>query len=58
MESQSRRYPYNRKVPRNQHHPTPEERDERVKLDLDPDEAIKLIMETGEHPEESEKDSD
>jgi hypothetical protein len=35
-------------VPRNQHHPTPEERDERVKLDLDPDEAIKLIMETGE----------
>jgi hypothetical protein len=35
-------------MPRNQHHPTPEERDERVKLDLDPDEAIKLILETGE----------
>ena len=34
-------------MPRNQHHPTPEELDERVKLDLDPDEAIKLIMETG-----------
>lgn len=34
-------------MPRDQHHPTPEERDERVKLDLPPDEAIKLIMETG-----------
>jgi len=34
-------------MPRNQHHPTPEERDERVKLDLPPEEAIKLIMETG-----------
>jgi hypothetical protein len=34
-------------MPRNQHHPTPEERDERVKIDLPPDEAIKLIMETG-----------
>jgi hypothetical protein len=40
-------------MPRNQHHPTPEERDERVKLDLDPDEAIRLIMETGEHPEDA-----
>ena len=35
-------------MPRNQHHPTPAERDERVKLDLPPDKAIKLIMETGE----------
>jgi hypothetical protein len=34
-------------VPRGQHHPTPEERDERVKLDLPPDEAIRLVMETG-----------
>ncbi len=41
-------------MPNNQHHPTPEERDERVKLDLPPDEAIKLIMETGEHPEDDE----
>jgi hypothetical protein len=39
-------------MPRNQHHPTPEERDERVKLDLDPEEAIRLIMETGEGPED------
>jgi hypothetical protein len=39
-------------MPRNQHHPTPEERDERVKLDLDPNEAIKLVMETGEHPDD------
>jgi hypothetical protein len=35
-------------MPHNQHHPTPEERDERVKLDLDPDEAIRLILETGD----------
>jgi hypothetical protein len=41
-------------VPRNQHHPTPEERDERVKLDLPADEVIKLILETGEHPEDQE----
>ena len=38
-------------VPKNQHHPTPEERDERVKLDLPPDEAIRLVMETGEGSE-------
>jgi hypothetical protein len=38
-------------MPRNQHHPTPAERDERVKVDLPPDEAIKLIMETGESAE-------
>ena len=31
-----------------------EEMDERVKLDLPPDEAIKLIMETGEHPEDED----
>jgi len=35
-------------VPRNQHQPTPEELDERVKLNLEPDEAIRLVMETGE----------
>ena len=39
-------------MPRSQYHPTPEERDERVKLDLPPDEAIKLILEAGEHPED------
>jgi hypothetical protein len=26
-----------------------------VKLDLPPDEAIKLILETGEHPEEEDQ---
>lgn len=35
-------------MPKNQHHPTPEELDEKVQLDLEPDEAIRLIMETGE----------
>ena len=35
-------------MPRNQHQPSQEERDERLKIDLDPDKAIKLIMETGE----------
>jgi hypothetical protein len=45
-------------VPRNQHHPTPEERDERVKLDLPPDEAIRLVMETGEHPEDGDDHQD
>jgi hypothetical protein len=44
-------------VPRNQHHPTPAERDERVKLDLPPDEAIKKIMETGENPEDEESEA-
>ncbi len=38
-------------MPRNQRQPTPEELDERVKLDLEPDEAIRLIMETGEAPD-------
>jgi len=37
-------------MPKNQHHPTPDQLDERVKLDLDPEEAIRLIMETGEGP--------
>jgi hypothetical protein len=39
-----------RAMPKNQHHPTPDQLDERVKLDLDPEEAIRLIMETGEGP--------
>ena len=49
--------PYTRQVPRNQHHPTPEERDERVTLDLPSDEAIRLIMDTGENPEDEDRDS-
>jgi len=45
-------------MPRNQHHPTPEQRDERVKIDLAPDELIMGILETGPHPDESgDKDS-
>jgi len=42
-------------VPKNQHHPSPAERDERVKLDLPPDEAIMAILETGPHPEEADE---
>ncbi|MGA2035989.1 MAG: hypothetical protein ABSH04_00150 [Acidimicrobiales bacterium] len=39
-------------MPKHQHHPTPQERDGRVKLDLPPDEAIRLVMATGPHPED------
>ncbi len=42
-------------MPRGQHHPTPEERDERVKLDLPPDEAIRLVMETGPGTDEDKQ---
>jgi hypothetical protein len=35
-------------MPRKRHVPTVKELEERVKLDLEPDEAIRLIMETGE----------
>ena len=45
-------------MPRSQYHPTPAERDERVKLDLPPDEAIKLVLETGEHSETDEQEID
>lgn len=45
-------------MPRSQHHPSPEERDERVQLDLEPDEAIRLILETGPHSETEEEDAD
>jgi hypothetical protein len=34
------------------HHPTPEERDERLKLPLDPEKAIEAILATGPHPDE------
>lgn len=45
-------------MPRNQHHPTPEERDERVKLALPPDEAIAALLETGPHPEDHDQSSE
>ncbi len=35
-----------------QHHPTPEERDERVKLPLPPELAIEAILATGPHSED------
>jgi hypothetical protein len=38
------------------HHATPEERDERVKLPLDPKKAIEAILATGPHPEDDEED--
>lgn len=47
--------PEGTRMPKNQHHPSPEERDERVKLDLPPDEAIKALLETGPHPEEEDE---
>lgn len=39
-------------------HPTPAERDEPVKIDLDPDTALKAIMETGPHRENEPVDED
>jgi hypothetical protein len=45
-------------MPRNQHHPTPAERDGRLKIDLDPDEAIKLILESGDHSREDGGDGE
>jgi hypothetical protein len=38
-----------------QHHPTPEERDERVKLPLDPEMAIEAILGTGLHRDEDDQ---
>jgi hypothetical protein len=35
------------------HNPTPEERDERVKLPLDPETAIEAILATGPHQEDA-----
>ena len=43
-------------TPRNQHHPTPEERDEKVKVDLPADEFIRGVMETGEDSEDEESE--
>jgi hypothetical protein len=42
-------------MPKNQHHPTPEEQDERVKVDLPPEEFIAKVMETGPHPEDDKE---
>lgn len=42
-------------MPRNQRHPTPKERNERVKVDLPPDEFIAGVMEAGTHPEEEDE---
>lgn len=36
------------------HNPTPEERDERVKLPLDPETAIEAILATGPHQDETD----
>ena len=41
-----------------QHHPTPEERDERVSLPLPPEEAIEAILATGPHPDEPDETPD
>ena len=38
------------------HHPTPEERDERVNLPLDAKKAIEAILATGPHPEDEDEE--
>jgi hypothetical protein len=38
------------------HNPTPEERDERVKLPLDPEMAIEAILGTGLHRDEDDEE--
>lgn len=45
-------------MPKNQYHPTPEELDEKVQLDLEPDEAIRLIIETGPGDDDNRTDED
>jgi hypothetical protein len=37
------------------HNPTPEERDERLKLPLDPEMAIEAILATGPHRDEDDE---
>src|SRR5437879_2405482 len=41
-----------------QRRPTPEERDERLKLPLPPKKAIKALLDTGPNPEEDEGQTD
>lgn len=36
------------------HHPTPEERDEQVRLPLPPEVAVEAIFATGPHPDEED----
>ncbi|HME02224.1 MAG TPA: hypothetical protein VKG38_04240 [Solirubrobacteraceae bacterium] len=43
-------------MPDTEKHPTRHERDEPVRIDLDPDDALRALMETGPHPEPVEKD--
>lgn len=38
------------------HHPTPEERDERVKVDLDPAAFVEAVLAAGPHDEDEPKD--
>jgi hypothetical protein len=45
-------------VPRNQHHPTPEEMDERVKVDIPAEKFVRGVMEAGEHPEEADEETE
>jgi hypothetical protein len=40
------------------HHPTPEERDERVSLPLPPEVAIPAILATGPHPDDESESED
>ncbi|MEY2448088.1 MAG: hypothetical protein QOH79_1564 [Acidimicrobiaceae bacterium] len=39
------------------HRPTDEERDERVKVDLDPEELIEGVLQAGPHPDEADDES-
>lgn len=36
-------------------HPTPEERDERIKLDVEPEEFIEGVLAAGPHPDEEDE---
>ncbi|HVM52726.1 MAG TPA: hypothetical protein VM262_05975 [Acidimicrobiales bacterium] len=38
--------------------PTPAERDERVKVELPPDEFIEGVLAAGEHPDEDDESTD
>ena len=44
--------------PKKQHHPTPEESDEQVNLDLPPEEAITLVMEPVPHQAEDDSENE
>ncbi len=49
----AKRWVYVRTVPE-KHHPTPEERDERVSLPLPPEVAISAILAAGPHPDDED----